>query len=77
MTPMRAIRLRLGVTQTAMAAGIGCSQPRIVAYERGDEIRPDTARRLIAYAQSLGLALEMNHVYGGARLPEMPRKVAV
>lgn len=77
MTPMRAIRLRLGVTQAAMATGIGCSQPRIVAYERGDEIPPETARKLIAYAQSIGLALRMDHVYGGERLPEMPRRVAV
>lgn len=75
MTPMRAIRLRLGVTQVAMASGIGCSQPRIVDYEQGAEIPPDMARSLIAYAQSLGLPLRMDHIYGGERLPEMPRRV--
>lgn len=77
MTPMRAIRLRLGVTQIAVADGVGCSRTRIVRYEQGEEMPPETARRLIAYAQSLGLALQMNHVYGGERLPEMPRRVAV
>lgn len=75
MTPMRAIRLRLGVTQVALAEGIGCSRTRIVFYERGDEIPPDKARALVAYAQSLGLPLRMDHIYGGERLPEMPRRV--
>jgi putative transcriptional regulator len=57
------IRARLGVTQTAMAEGLGVSQGNISNYERGQAMPPHVAARLIAYAASLGVALTYDEIY--------------
>ena len=74
MHPMKAIRLRLGVSQYEIATGMGCSQSNVCFYERGQTIPPDRARSLIYFARSKGLELTYEHIYGGAQLPLMPRK---
>ncbi len=59
----RNIRRRLGVSQAALVS----------MYERGRAVPSEKARQLIAYANKLGLAIDLNHVYGDAQLPEMAR----
>lgn len=74
MHPMKRIRLRLGVTQDDVASGIGCTRMNVSYYERGQNIPPDVAKRLIAYAATKGLALDFNHIYGTAELPMLRRE---
>lgn len=63
MSNIKAIRTRLGVTQTELAKGIGCTQGNVGHYERGQGMPPDVARRLIDYATTLGHALTFNDIY--------------
>jgi putative transcriptional regulator len=65
----RAIRLKLGVSQSAVAKALGCAQPNISFYERGQTIPPEVARKLIDYAVSLGMPLTFDLIYGDAPLP--------
>lgn len=58
------IRARLGVTQAAMAEGLGVTQGNVSNYERGQTMPPDVAARLIDYAKTLGFQLTYNDVYG-------------
>ena len=67
MSNIKAIRTRLGVTQTELAKGIGCTQGNVGHYERGQGMPPDMARRLIDYANSLGHVLTFNEIY----MPEL------
>ncbi len=66
------IRARLGVTQSAMALGIGVSQGNVSNYEHGQTVPPTVAKRLIDYAQSLGHAITHNDVYGPP--PDAPKR---
>lgn len=66
---LKSIRELLGVTQHAMAAGIGCTQGNIGHYERGQTLPPDMARKLIDFAGSLGVPLTFDHIYGSLQLP--------
>lgn len=75
MHPMKRIRLRLGATQDDVAAGIGCTRMNVSHYERGQTIPPDVAKLLITYAATKGLAIDFNHIYGGAELPMLRREV--
>lgn len=71
------IRARLGVTQQAMADGIGVTQGNVSNYERGQNMPPDVAQRLIVYAKSLKLPLSYDDVYGPVGKPaRAPRKVS-
>lgn len=64
MSNIKAIRSRLGLTQVALAKGIGCTQGNIGHYEhRGQMMPPDVARRLIGYAKSLGQAISFDDIY--------------
>lgn len=63
MNPIYDIRARLGVTQAAMAQGIGVTQGNVSNYERGQTMPPDVAGRLIAYAKTLGHTITHNDVY--------------
>jgi len=74
MHPMKRIRLRLGVSQDEVAAGIGCTRMNVSYYERGQTIPPDAARRLIAFAATKGLNIDFNHIYGTAELPMLRRE---
>jgi putative transcriptional regulator len=73
MRPIQIIRSRLGVSQSQLAAGMQCSQPNVSAYERGQQIPPDVAGRLIEFARQRGLALTYDHVYGAAEVPHLAR----
>ena len=63
MSNIKVIRGRLGVTQTELARGIGCTQGNVGHYERGQEVPPDVAKRLIHYAHSLGHVLTFDEIY--------------
>ena len=67
---LKPIRERLGVTQQAMADGIGCTQGNIGHYERGQTLPPDMARKVIEFSASKGLVITFDHVYGDADPPE-------
>lgn len=71
MNKIKLIRERLGVTQKALAEGIGCVQGNVGNYESGQTVPPASAKRLIAFAESRGLALTFDHIYGEAELPEL------
>lgn len=70
MKNIRPIRERLGLTQQALADGIGCTQSNVAQYERGQtEPSPLRARRIVEFARRLGLAISLEHVYGDIELP--------
>lgn len=71
MQNLKPIRERLGVTQQAMADGLGCTQGNIGHYEKGQTIPPPVARRLIDYAAGFGLGITFDHIYGAQALPEV------
>ncbi len=63
MNTIKSIRHRLGVTQAALAEGMGCSQSNVSFYEAGQTIPPERAEALITFAAGLGHALTFNDVY--------------
>jgi putative transcriptional regulator len=63
MSNIKSIRRLLGVTQQAMADGLGCTQANVSLYEKGQALPPDTASRLIAYAKSQGQDITFDDVY--------------
>lgn len=68
---LKSIRERLGLTQQALAAGIGCTQGNVGHYERGQTLPPNMARKLIEFADAHGLRISFDTVYGAAPLPEL------
>ncbi|MBF5006877.1 helix-turn-helix domain-containing protein [Diaphorobacter caeni] len=68
---LKVIRVRLGITQQAMADGLGCTQANVGHYERGQAMPSEMARRLIDFAGTLGLVIGFDHVYGSASLPKL------
>lgn len=68
---LKSIRERLGVTQQALADGIGCTQGNIGHYERGQTIPPEMAAKVIAFATGKGLRITYDHVYGDAPMPAL------
>lgn len=68
---LKAIRAQLGITQQAMADGLGCTQGNVVHYERGQTIPPATARKLIDFCAARGLPITFDHVYGSSTLPTL------
>lgn len=66
---LKSIRELLGVTQQAMAEGIGCTQGNVGHYERGQTLPPDMARKLIDFASTFGVSLSFDHIYGVLPLP--------
>lgn len=71
MRPIQIIRSRLGVSQQELAAELGCTQGNVSYYERGQQMPPDTAKKLIEYARTKGLMLSYDHVYGAAEIPRI------
>lgn len=60
MNEVREIRRRTGLSQAALAAAAGTSQPTIAAYERGRKVPSvDTLRRL---AEAAGLEMRVDFV---------------
>jgi len=70
MSTIKAIRERLGVTQSAMAEGIGCTQGNIWHYEQGQTVPPDAAKKLIVYAKTLGHDVSFEDIYGAPEVAE-------
>lgn len=68
MQPIYHIRSRLGLSQAALARGIGVTQGNVSHYERGQTVPPDVAGKLIDFAKSLGIALTFDDIY---RRPEL------
>jgi putative transcriptional regulator len=64
MSTVRAIRERLGMTQSELAGVIGCTQGNVGHYERGQTVPPAVARRLIRFARGRGHAVDYEDVYG-------------
>ncbi len=65
MNNIKNIRERLGLTQAALAKGIGCTQGNIGHYENKNQtIPPDVAKRLIAFALERGVPLQYDDIYG-------------
>ncbi|MCZ2496410.1 helix-turn-helix domain-containing protein [Xylophilus sp. Kf1] len=69
MSTIKAIRKRLGVTQQALASGIGCTQGNVGNYENGQTVPPDSAKRLLEFSKARGLELTLDQVYGLTELP--------
>jgi putative transcriptional regulator len=67
------IRARLRVTQQTMADGIGVTQGNVSNYERGQNMPPDVAERLIVWAKSLKLTLTFDDVYGPVKVSKPTR----
>ena len=64
MNQIKAIRTRLGITQTALADGIGCTQGNVWHYEQGQMVPPDAAKKLISFAKTLGHDVSFEDIYG-------------
>lgn len=64
MNPISQIRSRLGVTQTVLAEALRVSQGNVSNYERGQNMPPETAKRLIAYGGERGVAITYEDIYG-------------
>ncbi|PMQ16983.1 DNA-binding transcriptional regulator [Janthinobacterium sp. AD80] len=64
MNPIQTIRVRLRVTQAALAKELGVTQGNISHYEQGQEVPPSVAKLLIKFAASKGEAVTYNDIYG-------------
>lgn len=64
MNPISSIRAKLGVTQQILANVLEVTQGNVSHYERGQNVPPDVAKRLIAYASSRGLTVTYDDIYG-------------
>lgn len=65
------IRERLKLSQAAFGKAIGVTQGNVSHYERGQEVPPDVARRVIAAAAQHGLRISFDHIYGDCALPDV------
>lgn len=58
------IRAKLAVTQKALADVLQVSQGNVSHYERGQNMPPEIAKRLIAFAAKRGHPLSFDDIYG-------------
>jgi len=63
MNSISRIRARLGVTQTALAAGLEVTQGNVSNYEHGQNMPPDVAKRLIRFAAKMKVRLTLDDIY--------------
>jgi putative transcriptional regulator len=83
MSTIKTIRERLGLTQAALAEGMGCTQGNVGHYEKGQTVPPDAAKRLITFARTLGHEVSYEDIYGSpeavgqAGAPEVAAKAEV
>ena len=63
MNSIKHIRCQLGLTQKALALGIGCTQGNVWHYEMGQSVPPPAAAKLIAFAATRGLVLTYDDIY--------------
>lgn len=76
MSNIKTIRTRLGVTQTVLAAGIGCTQGNVGHYENGQTVPPDSAKRLIEFARTRGHEVTFDDIYAAEpTTPTIPEVV--
>lgn len=68
---LKIIRVRLGLTQQALATALGCSQANVYLYEKGQAVPSEAARKLIQVATDLGLPITFDHVYADVALPDL------
>jgi transcriptional regulator with XRE-family HTH domain len=66
MTKFEYIRVNLlGLSQVAMGEVLGVTQSNVWFYEnRGQELPPKRASKLIQHAASLGIELDYDDIYG-------------
>lgn len=76
MSPLKKLRTQLGMTQQAMADGIGCTQGNIGHYERGQTIPPERAIQIISFAKKHGVKVSMDEIYGLNRYATAKREAA-
>lgn len=74
MNSIKSIRARLGVTQQALAKGLGVTQGNVSFYERGQTVPPPVAERLIEYAKGRGVLITFNDVYSNK--PAKPERLS-
>ena len=65
MSTIRRIRKQLGLSQAALAEGIGCTQGNVSFYEKGQAMPPGVAGRLIEFAKGKGHTLTYDDIYAG------------
>lgn len=64
MNNFKHIRTLLGLSQQAIADGLNCSQSNIAHIELGkQEVSPDLARLLIAFAATRGVVISFDDIY--------------
>lgn len=74
MNPLKPIRQLLRKTQSDLADAIDISRGLWSVHEGkqgAHDVPPHIARRVIAYAKSIGVPLTYEHFYEGAELPRM------
>ncbi len=64
MNNFKAIRERIGLSQSEIAKSLGCSQGNISFYEKGQAVKPEVAKKLINLAASRGFAVTYEDIYG-------------
>lgn len=69
MNNFKSIRERLGMTQASIGTELGVTQGNVSFYEKGQDVPPKIATKLIEVAGRKGLAITFDHVYGAAPLP--------
>lgn len=72
--PLQSIRKALRMTQAGIADALKISRGLWSVHEGkppGHDVPPHIARALIRYARAQGMPLTYEHVYDGAKLPEM------
>lgn len=68
MSNLLSIRRRLGLNQVELGKVIGCTKSRVSQIEKrpDDDISPDAARKLVAYAAEQGVSVTYDDIYGAA-----------
>ena len=72
MNTIKPIRELLGITQSALAEAIGCTQGNVGHYEKGQTVPPDMAKRLTVFCKTRGIDITLDQIYGMAPLPAFP-----
>ena len=77
MNQIKSIRAHVGLTQAKFGSFIGCNQSAVGQFERGEaDPTIEKATRIIELAQSHGLELQLEHIYGLKPIPELPKPIA-
>lgn len=74
MSTIKAIRDRLGLTQAALAEGLGCTQSNVAQYEQGQSFPVDRAHKLMAFAAKHGKRVTYEDIYGPAPVSAKAQK---